>query len=274
MQFGVKVSEAPASSDEATGSYIKYFPKDGDYRLRYLEEVDDWTRYYEHFHQGKQRSFPCTGDKKSCPGCTSPNERTASASKRFLVNALDPSTGYVDLYKIPASIKGDFDRFTDKDDGTILARDFTVVRYQEDGKTKYSLDREDREERDLTEARTYMKDHQEALKAAYVEVWGGLPGEETDSDDDLPKPVNKEAAREAVRDQVSQKLNLPENPPTEPASEPVEAVQEEETTLSEDALRSMQPDELRALFVRCGLADPGPQYTPDQLTDLLIEALA
>lgn len=274
MQFGVKVADAPAQSEEAGGSFIKYFPKKGDYRLRYLEEVSEWTRYYEHFHQGKQRSFPCTGEKSTCPGCTSSNEKTASASKRYLVNCLDPATGYVDLYKIPTSIKGDFDRFSDKDGGTILNRDYTVVRYEEDGKVKYSLDREDREPRDLTEARTHIKDHQEALAAAYVEVWGGLPGAETDSDDELAAPVNKSEARATLQDQINKKLTDPDNPPSEPVSPPVEAEQEQETTLSEDALRAMKPDELRTLFVRCGLQDPGPDKSADELTDMLIEALA
>src|SRR5690242_18836978 len=100
MKFGVKASEAPkAGTSKSGGKFINYFQK-GDKTLRFLEEMNDWTIFYDHFNQAKRRSFPCTGDKKTCPGCTAENERDASASKRYLVNAVEPSTGYVNLWKI------------------------------------------------------------------------------------------------------------------------------------------------------------------------------
>src|SRR5580765_1006110 len=99
MKFGIRAAESTSTTD---GDYIRYFKK-GETRLRFLEEVGDWTEYWAHFNASKQRDYPCTGDRKTCPGCNSENEREAKASKRFLTNAVHE--GFVNLYKVPASLK-------------------------------------------------------------------------------------------------------------------------------------------------------------------------
>lgn len=266
MVFGAKVKDAPSAmlsggGGEGTERWIKYFQK-GETTIHFLEELDEWTVYYEHFHQSKSRAFPCTGDRKSCPGCTSENEKESRASKRYLVNAL--KDGYVDLYKIPASLWDDLNRFADKDGGTIMARDFTVVRYEKDNGVGYSIDREDKVQVDVRLHRDNMQDHQEALGAAYAQVWGGLPG---DNQERAERP-----APSRLRSAVVEEENE-EDPPSKPeqvtAQEPA---QEEEVELTEEQLRAMGQDELVSLYAMCGIDLPA-DTSMRSLQDHLISAL-
>lgn len=269
MKFGVRVAES--TNTDSGGDWIRYFKK-GETRIRLLDEIDDWTEYWAHFNQSVNRDYPCTSNKAKCPGCNSSNEREAKASKRYLANAVQE--GYVNLYKIPASIKAEFDRFADKDSGSILKRDYTVVRMETDAGTKYTVDREERDGRDLTEFKP--KDHQVALKEAFVEVWGQEPNE--DGGIDLATSAAaavaqqaKQAEREeqqAVEKDLSEaeKRGLPADPPSEPQEEPGEKV------LTEDGVRSMSVDQILGLFKQCQITPPETDNA-QELADALIAAL-
>ena len=99
MRFGVKKKDAPAASSGGSGgSFIKYFRK-GETTVRFLEPAtDEWTKYFEHYSASKQRTYPCTGERDTCPGCTSDDKREQQASCRFLVNLLDTETGVQYLF--------------------------------------------------------------------------------------------------------------------------------------------------------------------------------
>lgn len=274
MQFGVRKAEAPEYDPESAGgggSYIKYF-KDNQTTLRFLQPINDWTEVWMHFSAAKSRDYPCTGDRSTCPGCTSDNEREAKASKRYIVNALSPATGYVDLWKIPFSIIDDLMRQEEKW-GTIRDRDYTVIKSKNNaGQTGYSVDREDPDKMDLEPFASKMKDHQEALADAFREVWGALPGEEDYSGGELYSAPQK--PRVSISTPEPQKSwsdgGFPKDPPSEPAaqSEP------EQQELTEAQLRAMSIPELQEIYRIAAVEIPGDFNGKDDLVDNLIAQLS
>lgn len=265
MQFGVKAGEEPAYDPETSsvgGSYIKYF-KDYSTTLRILEEINDWTSVWMHFSQGKNRDYPCTDDKPTCPGHNSENEREAKANKRYIVNALNVDTGYVDLYKIPYSIYEDFVRYSDKF-GTITDRDYTVYKSKDGNKTSYSVDREDPVELDLSQYDGLKKDHQEALQEAFREVWGALPDEDgykgLSFDDE---PISKGGYMQPIK-----KEEAPADPPSKPTDQ-----DDGDQWVSEAQLRAMTAEQVLGIFKASNI--PAPAFTDkDELVDQLIAALS
>lgn len=276
MQFGVKQGEAPAYDPESGGgggSYIKYF-KDKETRLRFLEPVHEWTEVWMHFSQSKSRDYPCTGVKSSCPGCNHENEKEAKASKRYIVNAVNITSGYVDLWKIPVSIIEDFLRL-EAADGSISKRDYTVLKFIKDNGTKYSVDKEDRDDLDLTQYSGLMKDHQEALAEAFREVWGGLPDEEGYTGGELyeiPSGISKSGY--LTPPPTLKKVERVEAPVPDPPTEPAAQQNEEQQEISEAQLRSMSQDQLFDVYTRAGVEPPESFGSTDELVDQLIAALS
>jgi hypothetical protein len=275
MQFGVKQGEAPVYDPESGsggGSYIKYF-KENETRLRFLEPVHEWTEIWMHFSQSKSRDYPCTGNKSTCPGCNHENPKESRASKRYIVNALGVKTGYVDLWKIPQSIIDDFLRY-EQMDGSISLRDYTVLKFQKDGGTKYSVDKEDRDGLELVEYTKLMKDHQEALADAFREVWGGLPGEDGYTGGDLyevPQQPRLRVAPDPAPEPSWSNGGYPDLPPTEPAAQSDQG--EQEIELTEAQLRAMSADDLIALYKQIGMPTPAFSGAED-LVNHLIAALS
>lgn len=189
----------------------------------------------------------------------------------------------MDLYKIPVSIKSDLDRYSDKD-GSITMRDYTVVQFREEGKVKYSVDREDKAPIDLSEKQKYMKDHQKMLNDAYNEVWG-TPGEEAEEEpeQEAPKatvkksPEQKKAEKKAAdKEAVEEWADDKGDPPSEPAaekSEPQQDESEEDVELDEDELRNMDASQVRGFFKYTSTEAPDTDDV-DKLVDALIEALS
>jgi len=258
MQFGVRQGDAPATqqndSGAAGGSYIKYF-KDGGTTLRFLEEFDDWTKVWMHFSQSKTRDYPCIREQGDCPGCAQENPRESKASGRWIVNALNEETGYVDLYKVPYSLIEDVMRNADKF-GTLLDRDYTVYKKKNDtGQTSYSLDREDKAPMDLSQYQSHMKNHQEALADAFREVWGGLPGEDGYTGDLL---LQLAAPKEPT-------WSGDDSPPSEPAVQK----DEEQREISEAELRIMDVDQLIRLYREADVPVPAFSDKDDLVTGLI-----
>lgn len=274
MKFGTKASEETKSARTggSGGKFINYF-KEGDTRVRFLEEMGEWTSYWEHFHQVKRRSYPCTTDKSSCPGCIyeAENPNAFKASKRYLVNAvaMDTEQQYVNLYKIPISIKDDLERYADKD-GSITARDYTVVNFKDDGgRVKYSVDREEREPFDISSKAGQMQDHEKALTDAYIEVWDELP------EDSVPTIKRSEPKKPENLSQAMAHAKIDEEPPSEPAGavQPEQASDEDEQELTEAEIRAMSSDQLKALFIQAELVVPDTNDAA-QLADTLIDQLS
>lgn len=237
MRFGVRKADV-VPSEGGNGRYLKYFQK-GEKKLRFLEEVDEWTEFYDHYDDSMRRSYPCTRDRDTCPGCTSPSEKTRRASRRFLVNALDPKTGYVDLWKVPTSIMDDFERYAAKDEGTVTKRFYTVIQFKDrEGKVKYSVDREETDRTPISEYSSQMGNHEEALQQAYEDVFGELDGE---ADKVMPKANIRE--EEVVEESV-------------PFEDDDDQNEEDELIIDPDDLPDMDAGELKTLFRKAGLAVP------------------
>ena len=276
MKFGIAQGVEPAYDPESSGtggSYIKYF-KDKATTLIFLEEINTWTSVWMHFNQTKNRDYPCTDDRPTCPGHNSENEREAKASKRYIVNALNTETGYVDLYKIPYSIIDDLLRQSDKF-GTIMDRPYTIYKDQVQNKTSYSIDREDPTDVDLTEAKTQLKDHQEALAEAFREVWGGLPDEDEYTGGDLfganepvsnggyLKPLDKERVR----------VDYPQEGYVDPPSEPAADQDEGQRELTVEQLQAMDVNQVIEVYKIAQI--PVPAFKDhDDLVKKLVAALS
>lgn len=113
--------------------YLSRIPADGR-TVRFLTEPDSWFKYFEHYDDTRKDNyyFPCTED---CIGCT----EGISASKRYLVNALDVSDNKVIPLVLPASLAANllkkYDKFktlTDRDyeltkDGTGFDTDYDAL---------------------------------------------------------------------------------------------------------------------------------------------------
>lgn len=297
VQFGSQFTKEEAegtTTGTGSGRYIKYF-KNSQTTLRFLEEMaktegvpSPWTMYWEHYSTAKQRSYPCLGKNNGCPGC----EAGDRSSKRYLVNAL--SGGYVDVWKIPASIIDDLVRKSDRDGGTIRARDFTIYKTGTGMQTEYGVENEDKEKIDLDAYAGQMQDHQEALTEAFTEAWGMSPAdflaqERDEGSQDRPEPKEEErprrasstgALRESVKQESNQQKDLDDldnhieelRAARKPAIKKAEPEPEEEV-LTEESVRAMNTDDLIELYIRCGVTPP---ETTDQekLADYLIDALS
>lgn len=277
MKFGRKVSDPPRPGQTATTSdrWIKY-PKDGDTVLRFLEEMTDWTEYWEHFDKNKQKTYPCTNDRLTCPGCVAKTQdeeeaerenrkpRIWGASKKFLANALNEQ-GYVDLWKIPSQAVTQLQLYSNRF-GTITDREYTITKFEQNDRVAYNVDRGDKDFIDLSMYRSRFQDHEDALQKSWIEAWGAPPTEKTvqqaswsgmDPADGKPK-LSVIGTKEEI--------------PSEPAgaAEPEQA--EEAREIDEGDLRRMSPDELKALITECGL-DVIDSEDSDELADYLMAKL-
>lgn len=275
LQFGVKVADAPdldPIASDGGGRYINYF-KDGVTTIRILEELGSWTKVWMHFNQSKKIEYPCTGDRETCPGHNSEDQRESKASLRYIVNALDRNTGYVNLYKIPSSIEPDFERQSAKF-GTLLDRDYEVIREKSERGTSYSIDRCDPDDLDISEHMQYVKDHGPALQEAFIDVWGGLPGEEDYTGGEVfgLKPKKSKVAKvdKSWSEQGSGAAD--DKPPfSQPDSERVEQDQE----YTEAQLRAMTAKEVRGIYENLGIKVPKKiKDDTNALVDKLINELA
>lgn len=255
MRFGTRKADVVETGNN--GNFIKYF-RDGETRLVFLDELEDWTKYFEHYSQSQRLSYPCTGEKDTCPGCTSENQKERNASGKYLTNVISPDTGYVDLYKIPASLIPTFERYYDKA-GTIKGRVYEIYRGKgSNDRINYTASREEpfKVEDDVSEK---MQSHEDALLRSYVEVWDEEP-------DDADSPVGsaKKPSKPKQKNYAAQieERGEDDKPPFD----------EEEQEITEDQLNKMDSKELLSLFNQAGIEAPDTEDA-DRLREALIDAL-
>ena len=295
--FGIQADKDTDAGVNAGGGWIRYPNKDGEFQLRFLEEFEQWISYWEHFSMPKRCSYPCTGDRETCPGCNCGNEKEAKASKKFLMNALQSSgqgQGYVNLWKITASaqMRADLLRFRDKAGGTLTDRDYTIIRSTINGRTSYSIDREDKEPIKLEQYSNLLLDKQEALNEAYEIAWDDEKRAARDKEYEERKKANESkgadkratngnsAPKQAKQEPVPDELKTPEEKMAAAGEEffgkpKLAAVPEpeEDITLTLSDIRKMDTTKLKELFRRSGFDTP---ETDDQqvLADQLIAELS
>src|SRR6266702_5978215 len=119
MKFGQKRSEAPEETD-GTGNYLRSFRK-GETKVRFLQETGEWIKFNEHYTEDN-KSFPCTEDTRSCPGCTSESERTQRRSRRYgtYVHLVKNNTTLP--FKVPPSLSNRLEARAERNGGTLLNR--------------------------------------------------------------------------------------------------------------------------------------------------------
>lgn len=147
----------------ASGGGVRFltFLKDPVTILRFQEDYDDLRLVYMHFDRNLRTSFPCPGDPDQCPGCINKFDRSA----KIVGVATNVSNGYTNVYVLPISLKDSFARVQDRD-GTLKARDLAIYKDGTGTSTSYSLDREDKVERDPVDPQ-FFPDVDETLKEAW-----------------------------------------------------------------------------------------------------------
>lgn len=244
LTFGVKSKDVVPST--GNGNYLRRF-KNGETLVRFIDEIDEWEEFYEHFTPDKQ-GFPCTRDRATCPGCQSDNPNVSKASRRWATYVFLVKAGTVLPYALPNTLKEFMEERRDKNDGTVTNRDYAVVRSGEGMQdTKYYADQEDKYPMDLPALHKQITlTIQTCYQDSYDAVWGPPTGAE---------------AREAAQSDV---------PPTKPATSSVGEPDDGE--LTESSIRKMNRLELRLLCTKGGVAFDTDD-TKNELIDKLLAEL-
>lgn len=255
MKFGSKFSETDTTTRTNTGGggkWIKGF-KEGETRIRFLQEFEDdpgWVIYYEHYNPAGSY-FPCTGDRDSCPGCTSTNERMKGASRRVAVNAIVGN--YQDVYKIPIKLANRLKIKAERNGNTITDRDYIITRVGMDKDTEYDVESGNALPID-TSAYT-MLDINAMLQTQFEENWPDFSAGQPKKVDSSPPPVNVTEALKKTAPAVEEK--------PAPFEQATEATAEVEITL--DQLHTMTPAQLRSLCESNGAPVPEELATQQEI---------
>lgn len=132
------IADLKKKLEESSGNktFIRPIHKDG-VTVRFLEEIDQWYGYREHYDVGLRRYYPCV-DESTCAGCLDPS---VNRSMRYLTNALNVNTDSVLALKIPVSLMNRLVTRYEKY-GTIIDRDYDLMRSGTGLKTEYDLSAE------------------------------------------------------------------------------------------------------------------------------------
>lgn len=170
MRFGKSWEEVKKEPKGGAGGWIKYFREEVTV-LRILDEPSQWEGAWEHFMDGK--TFPCTDERSTCPGCTDPREKVKSASRKVYFNAVSTRDGkqYVDLWKVSRKVAEKLE-IRAKKDGSIRLRDYEFTKVGEDKQTDYDIDSSDKDGADLSEFDKQRKSINRALVDAFIEACG------------------------------------------------------------------------------------------------------
>jgi hypothetical protein len=250
MQFGVRKADAP----EQSGNYLRNFQK-GETLVRFLAEVDDWQLFHEHFN-AQGRSFPCTNDKDTCPGCTSSNEKMRERKRKYAALLWNVKKDVVLPYRIPVSLSDRMSARSERNGGTILSRDFVVLKSGSGMDTEYDVDQEDKYPVDIAEK---IK----AAKCTIQQAWEDAFAE------NAPDNALLEGKRKATNaEEMTQTKKDDDLPPSEPQTGS-DAGAEENLDLTEKQVREMSKPALQALCDKAGLVYDS-EDTRSELADKLI----
>jgi hypothetical protein len=245
LTFGQRKADAPAIT-EGSGNYLRNF-KDGDTIIRFIEEPDDWIVFREHYTTDR-KSFPCTEDRDSCPGCTSDIESVQRASRKYATNVWLVKSDLVLPFRIPMSLaKRVFSR-AERNEGIVTNRDYVVMKSGKGMDTEYDIEADERYAVSLKELLAKAMDIQEILSESYDEIWG----EKEDS------PIAKAAAekprreRKVYMEDLDEKEDSEEEFPSKPETDTDDDASGE-LVIDEDALYDMGLVELKHLAKKAGL---------------------
>jgi hypothetical protein len=237
MRFTKKFTESDRSTGSG-GNWLSAF-KPGETRVRFLEELDKWESFGEHY-TADGKSYPCpaqtVAERDDCPGCSSGDEKLSNRSRRAACNLLLVDQQQVRAFKIPFTLADELARRAERKKESITSRDYMIIRTGTGLTTKYEFDVEDAYAVDCESYRDQFKDIGSVLQESYDEIWGDvLPPEEEDV------------------------------PPTKPSVKPAKATAvttEKHVELAEATLRGMTRNELIEVFAE------GDLKLPDNYDDL------
>jgi hypothetical protein len=163
--FGTKKSDVIE-----TGNYLRNFKK-GETKVRFLQESPEWWGYFEHFMDGK--SFPCM-EASECPGCSSDNESVKRRSRRYGTFVWMVDQKRVLPFKIGAKLSERLTVRAERNNGSLLNRDYVIIRSGTGLETDYDVDQDERYEFDTASAWKNRGDQeiQEILADQFVAVFG------------------------------------------------------------------------------------------------------
>lgn len=176
MRFGTKKSET--TETESDGLYLRNF-KDGDTIVRFLQETDDWIEFREHYTADK-KSYPCTRERDTCPGCNSDNEEEKRSSRKYATNVYVVKGNFTAPFRVPISLAKKMFTRSERNEGTITNRDYVVIRSGKFLETEYDVESDDKYKVDLKALLADGGDIEEILGKAFEE---NAPGQKDDEDE-------------------------------------------------------------------------------------------
>lgn len=278
MKFGTKFAEAArgVGPNGGSGKWIRTL-KEGETRMRFLEEMDNWLVYYEHYNPIGS-AFPCTGDKATCPGCTSDNERMNKASRKVAVNAIVGQ--YQDVYKLPITLVNRLKIKSERNDNTITDRDYIITRIGKSIDTEYDVESGNALPIDLNAFE--LANVQTMLEVSFSENWPDFTADQI-LKEEKPKEKKKVGATiDAYTNPPAAKEG--DSPAPFEAGTGGEVIQQsaavsgknssEEVEITLEQLHGMTPDQLRKLCVDSGDPVPDELSTQQEIVSWMEEQFA
>jgi hypothetical protein len=252
------------------GKYLRTLKAGKDCRVRFLQDPEDWVAYREHYSQAT-KFFPCTQDE-TCPGCNSEDGALKRAGRRYISNVVIVSEheardeGQVALLKLPVDLANRLIGKAERNKGTLLTRDYTLIRSGNGLDTTYDVEAEDPSKINVDaypklEAEQYLE---EMFESAFPDT--RKPVETRRAEGNLltprPNPITGAVNKEKPVDPIEG-----DEPPFEEAPK---AEAEGDQELTEDAIRAMSEEDLRELLTTGGVENVPEDAHGSDLADWVV----
>ena len=261
LQFGQKKKDAPDDYD-GDGMYLRGF-KDGDTKVRFLEETDDWIVFREHYNK-ERRAFPCTEDKATCPGCTSDDDDVSRSSRKYATNVHVVKGNYVAPYRIPISLAKRMFARAERNDGKITDRDYIIMRSGKGLETDYDVDPEDKYDVNTKSLLKDGMDISEILERMFEENAPGVAAPKKSRFEDKDEKPARRAAKKEEPEEDGEPLPSEPEPKSESAGDSEDVIE-----IDEDELYDMAVAELFDLAVKVGADVDGDEKKSDLIRKIL-----
>lgn len=126
MKFGKTAAEWQQEREEGGDDevWIKGF-KDGETRIRIMQEPDTMVTYREHFSEGPLGYFPCS-EEYDCVGCRTNDSKLKQRTRKFAFRGLN-DRGQQQVYKIGSRLHRTMSTKQQRI-GTVMDRDYLIIR--------------------------------------------------------------------------------------------------------------------------------------------------
>jgi len=222
-----------------------------DITVRFLTEPDQWYAFREHYSPDVN-FFPCVGKDEDCPGCLSDSEKVQRSSRRFAANVLDVNAGQVIPLKLPLDLAQRLVARYERNNNTLMNRDYTLHRMGKGLDTTYDVTPEDKSEVDISNYPLF--DLEEILVHQFEDAF------DLDSEPESSKPVSSMDTDSDLDDEV----------PSEPSATPDE--DDDDGYLTEEEALKMSKDELKALADQLSIELDGRWSKEKMVQHLFAEA--